>query len=650
MTQTPTGHTFRKYRDGELPSDWNLEEKIFVADTSYKCPTYVHRTPPCQGSCPSGEDIRGWLNIVRGIEQPPVVNGEKMDWKDYAFLRSTDANPFPAIMGRVCPAPCQDGCNRNEVEQNVGINAVEHFIGDHALSTGLKLRQAGADTGKKVALIGGGIASLTAAYQLRRKGHACTIFESHAQLGGMMRYGIPGYRTPRDVLDGEIQRILDMGVEVRTNTKIGVDISLEQLEKDFDAVFVGIGAQSGSPIDIPGAAEAANCITGVAFLEAFNDGRLHHGSQKVLVIGGGDTAMDVAAVARRLGHIQHKSEQDRPEYVVLGHTAHDVATVAKRDGAEVKVIYRRPVDKMPATAMEVKHVTEEGVQILGSLVPIEVVLDTADRARALKVARADWSTGKMVLIEGSEHEIEADLIVAAIGQAGDLKGLEMLDNGKGLVNANAHYQWPNKENIFVAGDIVKPHLLTTAVGQASIAAEAIDHYLRGEAQGKLPKVNVHHFNLLEKLKETDHAPTEYEHVQTSGTDAAKWAIHNYEDRSKNQIVPADELFLGHWKYDERFNRREISIGPDSVLGHFGERIVAPDADEARKEADRCMSCGMCFECDNCVIYCPQDAIFRVKKSDRTMGRYVDTDYDKCIGCHICADVCPSGYIQMGLGE
>ncbi len=650
MTQTPTGHTFRKYRDGEKPSDWHLEEKIFVADTSYKCPTYVHRTPPCQGSCPSGEDIRGWLNIVRGIEQPPVVNGEKMDWKDYAFLRSTDANPFPPIMGRVCPAPCQDGCNRNEVEQNVGINAVEHFIGDHALKTGLRLRQAGADTGKKVALIGGGIASLTAAYQLRRKGHACTIFEAHEQLGGMMRYGIPGYRTPRDVLDGEIQRILDMGVEVRTNTKIGVDISLEQLEKDYDAVFVGIGAQSGSPIDIPGAAEAANCITGVAFLEAFNDGRLHHGAQKVLVIGGGDTAMDVAAVARRLGHIEHKREQDRPEFVVLGHTAHDVAAVAKRDGADVKVIYRRPVDKMPATAMEVKHVTEEGVQILGSLVPIEVIMETPDRARALKVARADWSTGKMVLIEGSEHEIEADLIVAAIGQAGDLKGLEALDNGKGLINANAHYQWPNKENIFVAGDIVKPHLLTTAVGQASIAAEAIDHYLNGQPQGKLPKVNVHHFNLLEKLKETDHAPTEYEHVQISGTDAATWAIHNYEDRSKNQIVPADELFLGHWKFDARFDRKEVNIGPDSVLGHFGERIIAPDADEARKEADRCMSCGMCFECDNCVIYCPQDAIFRVKKSDRTMGRYVDTDYGKCIGCHICADVCPSGYIQMGLGE
>ncbi|MCP5036915.1 MAG: NAD(P)-binding protein, partial [Rhodobacteraceae bacterium] len=200
--------TFRRYSEGETPDDWDLEEKIFVQDTSYKCPTYIQRTPPCQGSCPAGEDIRGWLNIIRGIELPSSDDGEAPEWADYAFERSTDANPFPAIMGRVCPAPCQDGCNRNEVEDHVGINAVEHFIGDHALKNNLKLRKPGADTGKKVALIGGGIASLTAAYQLRRKGHACTIFEAHDKLGGMMRYGIPGYRTPRDVLDGEIARII----------------------------------------------------------------------------------------------------------------------------------------------------------------------------------------------------------------------------------------------------------------------------------------------------------------------------------------------------------------------------------------------------------------------------------------------------------
>ncbi len=644
-------HTFRRYADGETPNDWDLEEKIFVQDTTYQCPVYVHRTPPCQGSCPAGEDIRGWLNIVRGIEKPPLDgDGKETDWADYAFMRATDANPFPAIMGRVCPAPCQDGCNRNEVEDTVGINAVEHFIGDHALGKKLALRESGADTGKHIALIGGGIASLTAAYQLRRKGHACTIFEAHDKLGGMMRYGIPGYRTPREVLDGEIQRILDMGVTVKTNTKIGVDIQLEDLERDYDAVFIGIGAQGGSPLPIPGAAEASNCISGISFLEAFNDGRLQHGAQKVLVIGGGDTAMDVAAVARRLGHITHKTEMDRPEYVVLGHTAHDVATVAKRQGADVTVVYRRPVEKMPATKEEVKHVKAEGVNIIGSLVPISVVMDGPDRARALRVASADWSSGKMEIIEGSEQDIECDLIVAAIGQVGDLKGMEELDNGRGLINADANFRWPDREGIFVAGDVIKPHLLTTAVGQASIAVKAIELYLAGEEQQKQPKVNVHHFKLLDKLRETGHQPDEYDHVQDTGTDRSSFAVHNYEDRAYNQIVPSDELFLGHWQIEERFNRRENHIGDENVLGHFDERIFGPNAEEARKEADRCMSCGMCFECDNCVIYCPQDAVSRVKKSDRTMGRYVETDYSKCIGCHICADVCPSGFIKMGLGE
>jgi len=139
-------------------------------------------------------------------------------------------------------------------------------------------------------------------------------------------------------------------------------------------------------------------------------------------------------------------------------------------------------------------------------------------------------------------------------------------------------------------------------------------------------------------------------VQDRGTDSSDYAIHNYEDRSHVAIVPADELFLAHFSYEERHKRQESTITADSVLGSFGERIKGLTEEEAQLEANRCMSCGMCFECDNCVIFCPQDAIFRVKKTDATMGRYVDTDYTKCIGCHICEDVCPSGYIQMGLGE
>jgi len=225
--------TFRRFEDGD--HKWgSFSEDIFSADRSHKCPTYVHRTPPCQGSCPSGEDIRGWLQIVRGIEKPP----EGVSMSEYAFQRSTSANPFPSMMGRVCPAPCQDGCNRNHVEDYVGINAVEQFIGDTAFSQGYKLVCDAPLGDKKVAIIGGGPAGLSAAYHLRTKGYGSAIFDEHEKLGGMMRYGIPGYRTPRELLDYEIKRILDLGgIETRMSARVGRDVSVAELEKEFDAIL-----------------------------------------------------------------------------------------------------------------------------------------------------------------------------------------------------------------------------------------------------------------------------------------------------------------------------------------------------------------------------------------------------------------------------
>jgi Pyruvate/2-oxoacid:ferredoxin oxidoreductase delta subunit len=181
-------------------------------------------------------------------------------------------------------------------------------------------------------------------------------------------------------------------------------------------------------------------------------------------------------------------------------------------------------------------------------------------------------------------------------------------------------------------------------------ADSIEKYLGGSEYEKRPKVDVHHFDLLSKLKEADLSPGEYDHQGNWGTDDANYAVHNYEDRSSQEIISSDRLFLGHFNYEER-NLRE-SHGPDAeeVLGHFEERSICLSEEQAVKEADRCMSCGMCFECDNCVIYCPQDAVYRVKKDEKTMGRYVATDYSKCIGCHICSDVCPTGYIDMAIGD
>jgi glutamate synthase (NADPH/NADH) small chain len=639
--------TFRRYKEGE--NKWKrLDQQIFEGDASHKCPTYVHQTPPCQGSCPSGEDIRGWLQIVRGIEKP----AEGMSMAEYAFRRSTDANPFPSIMGRVCPAPCEDGCNRNAVEDHVGINSVEQWIGDAAIANKWAFPKPTQESGKKVAIIGGGPGGLAAAYQLRRKGHGATVFDERKELGGMMRYGIPGYRTPRDVLDAEIQRIVDMGVEVRMNTRIGRDITVEELEKEYDAVLWAIGTHTGKHIPVSGA-DAPNCLTGVDFLRAFNEGRLHLATEKVVVIGGGDTSIDVASVARRLGHIGDSHEKDRPEAVVMGWAAHDASSIARREGAKVTLTSLFPVENMTAAEHEVNDALREGVDIQGSVMPLEVIKNDEGRAVSMRYCGCKMEGNRPVPIEGTEFTLEVDLVVSAIGQKGEMAGLEAFDNGYGYIDCDSHYQVKDRPGHFVAGDIVRPHLLTTAIGQASVAAESIDHYLKHEEPMKRPKVDVHHFKLLSKLKETHLEPEPFDRAEQGdlrGTSAAKWAVHNYEDRSAHAIIPHDELFLGHFKFTPRNRRREIHISADEVLGNFQERLVGYAEEQAVAEAERCMSCGMCFECDNCVIFCPQDAVYRVKKDQSTLGRYVATDYDKCIGCHICADVCPTGYIQMGMGE
>ena len=636
--------TFRAFEDGEHQwQDW--QDAIFSADHSHKCPTYVHRTPPCQGSCPSGEDVRGWLQIVKGIEKPPA----DMEWAEYAFQRSTNANPFPAMMGRVCPAPCEDGCNRNDVEDYVGINSIEQFIGDNAFEKNYAFSAPPLGE-KKVAIIGGGPAGLAAAYQLRRKGHGSTIFDDHDALGGMMRYGIPGYRTPRAHLDHEIRRILNLGgIEVKTAVKVGVAVSVESLETAFDAVLWCIGCQTGRALPVKGG-DAPNCVSGVKFLEAFNQGTLQVTSDRVICVGGGDTSIDVVSVARRLGKIKNINKSHRPEAVIGGYVAHDAAFSAMREGADVTLTSLFPRAQMTATDHEVEDALNEGVDIRYGVIPVEVMLDDDGRATALILAECTFEEdGRAVPADGTEFEIECDLVVSAIGQGGNLDGLEQFDNGRGLMDADKFYQVPDHDGHFVAGDIIRPHLLTTAIGQASIACDSIDLYFKGAEPGRRPKVDVHHFDLLDKLRETDLAPDGYDHQQQWGTCDSNFAIHNYEDRSAHEIIPSDKLFLGHFKHVSRNKRQAKGPDKESVLSHFEERHVGLDAETARKEADRCMSCGMCFECDNCVIYCPQDAVFRVKKDQSTLGRYVDTDYNKCIGCHICADVCPTGYIEMGMG-
>ena len=641
-----TGLTFRRFKDGD--DEWDsMHDKIFVADTSHKCPTYIHKTPPCQGSCPSGEDIRGWLQIVRGIEKPPVG----MSMQEYAFRRSTDANPFPSMMGRVCPAPCQTGCNRNDVDDFVGINAVEQYIGDTAIAQGFKYPAPPVLSGKKVAIIGGGPAGMAAAYQLRRMGHASTIFEQHAELGGMMRYGIPGYRVPRDKLGAEIQRILDLGdIEVRCNTKIGQDISVEQLEADYDAILWTVGCWNGRGLFVEKWAETPNCVSAVDFLEAFNKGTMKYTAPRVVCVGGGDTSIDVVSVSRRIGTLANY--QENPEDSATGKVVH--GDVGEKVPATVTLTTLFPLNQMTAAEHEVQDALKEGVTILTEVMPKEIVFGSDGRAIGLKVVECVVKGNMPQPKEGGKETlIEADLIVSAIGQYGKLDNLDSFNNGRNQINADALYQVPGKPKHFAAGDIVRPHLLTTAIGQASIAADTINQFLRAEEIKKRPKVDKHHFDLLEKLQEAGLEPANFEATKSEdlrGTSDAKFAVHNYDDRAKSVIVRSKELFLGHFSYVPRNLRSEDVPTAEEVLGHFTERMNALEDSAVVNEAKRCMSCGMCFECDNCVIYCPQDAVYRVPKKQATTGRYVATDYSRCIGCHICSDVCPTGYIEMGLGE
>ena len=250
-------YEFPEYSDQD-----GFHKVVAFGDESHKCPIYVKQVPPCTAGCPAGEDIRGYHNLLTGVEK------SDNKWDD-AWYRIVETNPFPAIMGRICPHPCESTCNRQHREESIGINAVEHSIGEHGIKAGLKLHPPGEDTGKNVAVIGAGPAGLSVAYQLRRKGHAVTIYDFNEKPGGMMLYGVMAYRVERSVLEAEVGKILDLGIELKMGVRIGKDISLEKLEEDFDAVFIGVGAQSGRNLPIKGFSETSGTTNAIEFLRSY---------------------------------------------------------------------------------------------------------------------------------------------------------------------------------------------------------------------------------------------------------------------------------------------------------------------------------------------------------------------------------------------
>ncbi|OGW50294.1 MAG: hypothetical protein A2Z50_01630 [Nitrospirae bacterium RBG_19FT_COMBO_42_15] len=541
---------------------------------SWKCPVYVRKTPPCSAKCPSSEDIRGYLTYVAQAKdfKRPVE-----DSFDQAWHILTDKNPFPAVHGRICPHPCESGCNRQYKEDGaVAINNFERVIGDHGIKRGLKFKKlTDKNKDKKVAIIGAGPSGLSCAYQLARRGYTVTVFESSDKPGGMLRYGITSYRLPREVLDAEIQNILDLGVELKCNTKIGVDISFEDIKKKYDAVYVAVGAQKGSKMNVEGES-IRSVFTGVDFLRRINNGEKIDIGKKVIVIGGGNTAIDAARICRRLG-------------------------------GDVTILYRRTRDEMPAIEHEIVAAEEEGVKFEFLAAPVCVIGEggKVDCSLDLKCVRMELGekdkSGRFrpVPIEGTDFSVGADTVIAAIGQEPDLTGMDELKNNYGWINANVIKE-TSIPGVYAGGDVLGLDIATTAVGHGRKAARAIDAYIHGQ---------------------------------------------KYRDPGNPRPVKHTDMKLDYYLPAPRNNVKELP--PKERIKNFEEVNKALTLDEAVAESKRCMSCGLCFTCDRCRVFCPREAISRDKA--RPVGKIMFTDYTKCIGCHICAEVCPSSYIEMGMG-
>ncbi len=403
-------------------------------------PVYVDRLPPCNATCPAGENIQGWL-----------FHAESGDY-EAAWRSLTVNNPLPAIMGRVCYHPCEGACNRQNIDAAVGINSVERFLGDEALKRGWQFDPPAADSGKRILVVGAGPAGLSAAYHLRRLGHQVAIFEAAAQSGGMMRYGIPKYRLPRDVLDAEIQRILDYGVELWLDTKVS-DLRQVMAEQRFDACFLGVGAHLAKRAYIP-AGDANKVLDAVSVLHDMEAETAPMLGRRVVVYGGGNTAMDVARTAKRLG------------------------------AEEAIIVYRRTRDKMPAHDFEVEEALQEGISIKW--------LSTIKEA-----GEAEIMVEKMALDEngfpqptGEYERIEADSVVLALGQDSDLSLLENVPGlvvDKGLIEVDAGMM-TGHPGIFAGGDMAgSERTVTVAIGHGKKAARAIDAWLRGETYVPPPK-------------------------------------------------------------------------------------------------------------------------------------------------------------------
>ncbi|HNC20757.1 MAG: NAD(P)-binding protein [Candidatus Accumulibacter phosphatis] len=418
-------------------------------------PVYVDRLPPCNNQCPAGEDIQGWL-----------FHAESGDYES-AWRHLTKDNPFPAIMGRVCYHSCENVCNRGKIDAAVGINSVERFLGDEALKRGWKLTAPTTESGKHILIVGAGPSGMSAAYHLRRLGHRVTVHEAGPLLGGMMRFGIPKYRLPRDVLEAEMQRVVELGVTVKLNSKVDNILDTMQAGK-FDAAFLAVGAHIGKRARIP-AGDAAKIIDAISLLRSMEGEDKPMLGRRVVVYGGGNTAIDVARTAKRMG-------------------------------AEPLIVYRRTREKMPAHDFEVEEALQEGI-----MVKWLSTIKQADES-SLTIEKMALDSNGFPQPTGEIETIEADSLVLALGQDVDLgllEGVPGLQVSDGVVQVGANMM-TGHPGIFAGGDMVPAERnVTVGIGHGKAAARHIDAWLRKEQYIPPPKHEVAVFENLNTWYYTD---------------------------------------------------------------------------------------------------------------------------------------------------
>lgn len=511
-------------------------------------PVYVDLLPPCNHACPAGENIRAWLAHARA--------GRSRE----AWLTLVKDNPLPAVHGRVCYHPCEINCNRQQIDSAVSIHAVERFLGDQAAKEGWQLPIAAPPSGKRVLVVGAGPSGLSAAYHLARLGHAVEIRDAGPLPGGMMHFGIPAYRLPREDLMKEVRRIEAMGVRIVLNHKVE-DLLAEKEAGRFDAVFVAIGAHASKHVDIP-ARDAARVLDAVTFLRGASSGEQPRLGRRVVIYGGGNTAMDAARTAKRLG------------------------------AEEAVIIYHRDRAHMPAHAFEAEEAIEEGVKIKW----LTSIKEIAGPSLTIEVMELG-SDGRPQPT-GQFETLEADAVVLALGQQTDsgflrkVPGIEFQSDGTVMVASNMMTGHPG---VFAGGDMVpSERTVTAAVGHGKKAARHIDGWLRDD---------------------------------------------EFQASPKHRIVSFDMLHLPIYSDAER--RQQESLPPATRATGFAEVMAGLSEKAASYEANRCLSCGNCFECDQCYAACPEQAIAKLGPGRRY--RYL---YDRCTGCAVCFETCPCHAIEM----